>query len=222
MTDSKTAARTITRGIRNHNPGNIRKGDPWQGLSPVQDDRDFCVFISPKWGIRALARLLIAYQDRYDLNTVRGIVSRWAPPTENNTGAYIKAVTDHASDDALVGPDEVINLHQYPVLAALVRAIIRHENGCQPYSQAEIDEGLKLAGVVPPAKPAVTGGHVFATGGQIGAAATGLAAAATSPEIRAAVESTGIQWLIGGFALLALAGTAWLVWQRIAQAKLEA
>ena len=211
-----------SRGIRNHNPGNIRKGDPWQGLSPVQDDRDFCVFIAPKWGIRALARLLITYQDKHNIRTIRGIISRWAPSVENNTGAYIKAVIAYASDDALVGPDEVIDLHQYPVLVALVRAIIHHENGYQPYDQATIDEGLKLAGVVPPAKPAVTGGHALATGGQIGAAATGIAAAATSPEIRAAVESTGIQWLIGGFALLALAGTAWLVWQRIKQAKLEA
>ena len=39
------------RGIRNNNPGNIRKGEKWKGLSPIQNDSSFCVFKSPEYGI---------------------------------------------------------------------------------------------------------------------------------------------------------------------------
>jgi len=81
------------RGIRNHNPGNIRRSaDPWQGLAKDQNDDAFFQFAEPKWGIRALARVLISYQDRHGLRTVRGIVSRWAPPVENKTSSYIDHV----------------------------------------------------------------------------------------------------------------------------------
>lgn len=222
MTARDKAGLGRPRGIRNCNPGNIRRGDPWQGLAPVQNDPEFCQFVAAKWGIRALARLLIAYQDRHGLRTIRGIVSRFAPDKENDTAAYIAAVIAHASDDALTGPDEEIDLHRHPALAALVQAIIRQENGLQPYSRAEIDEGLKLAGVIPPADPAVSLSHKMAAGGQAGLAVTGVAAAVTSPEIRTAVDATGVSWLIAVFALAALAGTAWLVWQRVKQAKLEA
>ena len=43
------------RGIRNNNPGNIRRnGDPWQGLAKDQTDREFFTFQSAVYGIRAL------------------------------------------------------------------------------------------------------------------------------------------------------------------------
>lgn len=45
------------RGIRNNNPGNIRRnGDPWQGLAETQGDKEFFTFTTPVYGIRALAR----------------------------------------------------------------------------------------------------------------------------------------------------------------------
>jgi hypothetical protein len=76
------------RGIRNHNPGNIRRnGDPWQGLAKDQTDREFFTFQSAVYGIRALARLLITYQDKYGLCTIETIIGRWAPAVENNTKA---------------------------------------------------------------------------------------------------------------------------------------
>ena len=71
----------MPRGIRNHNPGNLRKSnDPWQGLAPDQTDPDFLQFESSKWGIRALARTLIAYQDKIGLRSIKSIIYRWAPP----------------------------------------------------------------------------------------------------------------------------------------------
>lgn len=144
---------TQPRGIRNNNPGNIRWGDPWQGLVPTakRTDRAFCQFTKPTFGIRALARVLINYKDKHNISTIREVISRWAPPNENNTDAYISAVA------AKVGIYEntVIDLHEYKILKPIVEAIIHHENGTGGkktpntwYDDATIDEGLRLAGVV--------------------------------------------------------------------------
>lgn len=156
----------MTRGQRNNNPGNIRHGDKWQGLAADQPDSEFCTFSEPRWGIRAIARLLITYQDKYGINTVRGIVSRWAPSSENNTASYIR----HVCHLTGMEEDEPLDVHDYEDLEPLVKAIIHHENGQQPYDQATINDGLKLAGIEPPAKPiaasrTVQGGAGAAVGG---------------------------------------------------------
>ena len=136
----------IPRGIRNHNPGNIRRtSDPWQGLSVPQDDREFFTFKTAIHGIRALARVLINYQDEHKLRTIRQIISRWAPTSENNTGAYIDAVAKNTRLDA----DRPLDMHRFDQLEAVVKAIIRHENGQQPYTDAQITKALVLAGVEP-------------------------------------------------------------------------
>ena len=141
------------RGVRNNNPGNIRLGEPWQGLRPPVErtDLDFCEFIDPAWGIRALARVLISYQDKYGLRTVAGIINRWAPANENNTFAYINAVCAATN----VTPGQVLDMHDYVDLKPLVEAIIRHECGIGPlanpntwYDSPTIDVGLMRAGVV--------------------------------------------------------------------------
>lgn len=82
-----------TRGIRNNNPANIRRGCNWKGLSKVQTDREFCQFVTMTWGVRALLVTLRTYVVKHHLHTVRAIITRWAPPSDgNNTEAYIKFV----------------------------------------------------------------------------------------------------------------------------------
>lgn len=160
------------RGIRNHNPGNIRRnGDPWQGLTKEQNDREFFTFKSAVYGIRALARLLITYQDKYGLCTIEGIITRWAPAIENNTTSYIQEVARNTGFSAL----QTLDMHRFEHLKPLVKAIIQHENGQQPYSTAEITKALVLAGVEPKqqslqASRTVKGGQV-ATAGTLGAGA---------------------------------------------------
>lgn len=138
----------IPRGIRNHNPGNVEKGDPWQGLARDQsaDDR-FCVFKGPEWGIRAIGRILIAYQDKYDLGTIEEMLHRWAPPVENDTGSYV----DHVAALCGVAPDDLVDVTDFAIAEPLVRAIITHENGMQPYADGVIQRGLELAGLEIPA-----------------------------------------------------------------------
>ncbi|WP_417251073.1 hypothetical protein [Castellaniella sp.] len=163
------------RGIRNHNPGNLRWGDPWQGLVPAnrRTDKAFCQFVSAAYGIRALARTLITYQDKYGLRSVRQIISRWAPTSENDTQAYIQAVADQIGR----GADDPLDMQIYSDLKAVAEAIIRHENGrgslATPntwYDNQTIDKGLALAGIEPPKKAA---GPIPVTRETIGATATG-------------------------------------------------
>ena len=91
------------RGIRNNNPLNIRRSkDKWQGLSTLQEDREFFKFVSMEYGWRAAFVILCrTYYGKYKLKTIRDIVTRWAPPKENNTPAYIRHVSDYTG----IGPD---------------------------------------------------------------------------------------------------------------------
>lgn len=133
------AAQLLTRGLRNNNPTNIRHGDKWQGMAAVQGDSDFITFLDPAYGIRAAATILKNYATRHRLTTIRGIVSRWAPPSENDTEAYIAAVSRSmgvGADVELVYPRD---------LPALIAALVHQENGIQPYTLAKIQEGVNLA-----------------------------------------------------------------------------
>lgn len=163
------------RGIRNNNPGNIRHSkDKWQGKTKHQPDNAFVRFESPEWGIRAMARILIRYQDHHGIDTIRGIVKRWAPPVENDTGAYIDAVAKRTG----IASDKRIDLHSYETLRPIVIALIWHENGQQPYDDATIDKGLALAGVTKPLKAVSESrtikGQKVATAGILGTGAAEL------------------------------------------------
>lgn len=135
------AVAKITRGVRNNNPGNIRKGEKWQGLAPSQTDADFAQFISSYWGIRALAKTLKTYQSKHGLTTIAGIVARWAPPNENDTGAYIASVAKRTGLDK----DAPVDFNNPLTLAAVTRAIIHHENGFNPYQDTEVLSAVRGA-----------------------------------------------------------------------------
>lgn len=128
----------MPRGIRNNNPGNIdRTGVPWQGMAPDQStDSRFIVFAAPEWGIRAIARVLRSYAAR-GLVTIQQVISTWAPPKENNTQAYIAFVSQEVGlpANAPIGPQH---------MPAIIAAIIKHENGQQPYPPELIAKGIEL------------------------------------------------------------------------------
>lgn len=134
MTDS------TPRGIRNCNPGNIRKSPTaWLGEDPNGEDPDFVTFKSPLYGIRALAKILWSYQDVHGINTVSGFINRWAPPGENDTTAYVQNVCAACE----VSPDTTIDLKS-SVFYNLVIAIITQENGEQPYAIDLIAQAISM------------------------------------------------------------------------------
>lgn len=134
---------TDTRGERNRNPGNLeRNAILWQGRSPDQStDSRFVVFTDAKFGIRALAKVLLKYQSEHGCNTVKKIIDRWAPPNENDTGAYV----NHVAASVGVEEDQEINVTDPVILEPLVKAIIAHENGRVIYDDATIIAAIDMA-----------------------------------------------------------------------------
>jgi hypothetical protein len=205
-----------SRGWRNRNPGNIEHNpaNKWQGLDDPPSDGRFCRFRSHAFGIRALAVLLITYQDRHGLRTIEGIIRRWAPATENDTLAYMAAVARRMGR----GLRDTLDLHRHADLRPLVEAIIAHELGGQPYDDATLDEGLRLAGVVPDQPAGVM--HTGTARAAAGTAAAGAAAVAVvQPLAEAAAQAAPalaalreLSPLVAVALILAVAG--WFIWQR--------
>lgn len=134
------------RGIRNNNPGNLRHGEDWLGLAPVQDDQNFCIFTEMHFGVRALLKTLRTYVERRGCDTVRKIITRWAPENENDTASYVLHVATACRRD----PDEGLNFEADPLLYLdIAKAIARHECGVD--AEAITDDvwevGLKEAGL---------------------------------------------------------------------------
>lgn len=129
------------RGLINNNPGNIRftPNINWAGATGQQGG--FVAFETPEAGIRAMATNLLTYSSQYNLNTVQGIINRWAPPKENNTKGYI----DKVSTALGVKPNEQIDVRDPATMQSLVAAIIQVENGKQPYPVETIQAGINYA-----------------------------------------------------------------------------
>ena len=132
-----------TRGERNNNPGNIRPaGYTWQGQTGIDSGAmgSYLIFSTPEYGIRAIAKDLLTKFGR-GLNTVRLIISAYAPPSENPTESYISAVSRSLG----VMSTSILNLRDSFTLTSFVYAIIKHENGRVIYTPAQIAEGVSMA-----------------------------------------------------------------------------
>ena len=98
-----------------NNPGNLR---------PVGSSTGFQQFNTPEAGIAASDANLQAYGKK-GINTLRGAISRWAPPSENDTEAYIADVSKRIG----INPDQTIDLNN-PVQRHLINsAMMLHEQG---------------------------------------------------------------------------------------------
>lgn len=128
------------RGLRNNNPGNLRRSkDQWQGLRAEQTDPDFFQFEAMKWGYRALIRTLQNYRRKHSCQTVADFIRRWAPETENHTTAYITAVCRKMQVPTAFVPD----VDEQGTMCALAAAISEVENGV-PARMEEVEAGWEL------------------------------------------------------------------------------
>jgi hypothetical protein len=117
----------MSRGLRNNNPGNIRQNsDNFLGEIKPSADPTFKQFESIEYGYRAIFVTLNTYQKKYGLSTIRAMISRWAPPKDNNdTEAYIRAV----SSESGVPENSRITSTNKDVMVPIVAAMSRVENG---------------------------------------------------------------------------------------------
>lgn len=90
--DGAAVRREGTRAWRNNNPGNIEFGSFAQSMGAIGTDGRFAVFPTYEMGRRAKAQLLWGSRG-YRGRTIGEAISRYAPPSENDTGAYTRAIT---------------------------------------------------------------------------------------------------------------------------------
>ncbi len=116
----------MSRGLRNHNPGNIRhSADRFRGEVLPATDHAFKQFEADEWGYRAIFVILNTYRTRHGLRTMGELIRRWAPPSENATEHYIRAVTRLTG----LAADAEIDTSAREVMLPLAAAISQVENG---------------------------------------------------------------------------------------------
>lgn len=127
-----------TSGYKGCNPLNVRaSSDKWKG-SIGNSDNGYVIFSTPMDGIRAAATVIKNYGTKYGINTVRDIVSRYAPASENPTDDYIANVCKGTGYQ----PDEKLDTKNPEVLKKLVTAMMKQEIGDVPYSERTIIAGV--------------------------------------------------------------------------------
>lgn len=91
MPDGTSVKRTGgTRAWRNSNPGNIRYSEFARKVGAIGQAGGFAVFPDEATGMYAIEALLRT--DSYNKLTVQGAISRYAPPSENNTASYHRRI----------------------------------------------------------------------------------------------------------------------------------
>lgn len=201
---------TQTRGYRNRNPGNIEhhERNKWLGLDNPPSDGRFCRFVEHRYGIRALAVLLMAYQDRHNCDTVAKIIERFAPKCENPTKNYATAVAKNLG----VGLNDRLNVHEPVTMYRLVEGIIRFELGGMPYTEREMWEGIELAGFVRP-RPATIVETVSTDTGKGALTAAMAGAAAVVSQAEPVIGALGrLPWEVA-LAIVVVVAIGVLVWR---------
>lgn len=115
-----------SRGVRNNNPLNIRHNprNKWLGLSLNQTDPAFCQFDSMTYGVRAAMKLLRNYAIEMKRCTIKDYITRWAPPSENNTRNYIDFVCKEMNFPSNIN----LFFRDYVRFIAMVRAMGKMES----------------------------------------------------------------------------------------------
>jgi hypothetical protein len=130
----------MSRGLRNNNPGNIRRGNfRYKGEKETSNDPAFRQFESMEWGYRAMFVLLHTYATKHGCRTLRQMINRYAPPVENNTENYIRRVV-YATR---LAPDNPISTLDGAIMTAVVAAMSEVENGTKA-DMATIWRGWRL------------------------------------------------------------------------------
>lgn len=120
----------LPRGIRNNNPLNIRKGSTWKGEKKIQTDPSFEQFETLQYGIRAGLKLIQNHISGFNgsrppRNTIRKLISVWAPPSENATEGYIMFVCQHV----FKLPSDIIHADDKKLICTIARAMAFVECG---------------------------------------------------------------------------------------------
>lgn len=135
----------LARGLRNNNPGNLVLTEPQQGWMgsidrPNNTDGTFEQFLFYVYGLRAMLKLMRNKMKVEGQNTIRRLITTWAPPSENATEAYIAQVADATG----IPQNQPIDINDRERLYALARSIELFENGQTVMSRTDFDQAFAL------------------------------------------------------------------------------
>ena len=134
---------TLPRGLRNNNPGNIKlSSTPWKGKIPPGENTDgtFEQFKTMDYGTRAMIKVLQTYYTRYGLNTIKTLLARYAPNSENPTSNYVDFVVKKSG----YGPNAPLDMSK-ETLKKIILPMADFENGVKnALSVADFDKGWNL------------------------------------------------------------------------------
>jgi len=135
----QTPAQSSIIGQRINNPFNIRQYD--QGfLGESGEDSGFISFEDPMYGVRAADKVLTTYGTKRGINTVRGLINRFAPPSENDTSSYVNYISGQLGID----PDAEVDLSDPEMRARILSPMAMMESRSE-YSPGQITGMIEQA-----------------------------------------------------------------------------
>ena len=137
---------TLSAQYNNITPAPLMMDDKFLNYIPIDKgevrpsrDPDFKEFSTMAYGYRAVFVLLDTYRSRYGLTTIRQMLNRYAPPTENFTEGYVRFVADYSG----VMPDEVVDTRSEKDMIRIIAAMSNIENGVAA-NIADVERGWEL------------------------------------------------------------------------------
>jgi hypothetical protein len=126
-------------GYSLNNPGNIRTTSKrWKG--EIGSENGFKEFSSMKYGFRAMTQLFHSYV-KNETNTVRKIIYKYAPPSENESESYAKNVAkqSNVNVDKKLSEKDFYNGNVLNIMYAMVKV----EQGYPP-NITDLSEGYNM------------------------------------------------------------------------------
>jgi hypothetical protein len=154
MAKSFIGQSNLPRGLRNNNPGNLRYTPSIKWVGQTGSDGAFSIFSNLAYGIRAYGMDL-----RNDIkkgkNTIDKLIYEFAPPSENNTEAYINNVSKISgiSRKQILTPD----IDTLTKIAKGMFSVELGANNAAKITESDIREGLSMMGGAAPLGAATLG-----------------------------------------------------------------
>lgn len=130
------------RGVRNNNPLNLGYRADQPGV--IGTDGRFGKYRTMEEGVASNHRQLLMHQKQREKNnipnTLENIITRWAPPSENDTAGYISQVSKQTGYRA----NQVLDMNDPQVANTLMRAMARKEIG-RDLDPAMVGRGVGLS-----------------------------------------------------------------------------
>ena len=133
--EEKPQSKNVPAPIRNNNPGALMPGGK------------LAQYKTPEEGLAAIDKNLASYGKK-GVSTLADVISKWAPPSENDTNSYIA----HVAKVTGLDPNQKIDLSNPLIRHQISAGIVQQENGTKAIYQSSGKTQIAPAMVAEPAK----------------------------------------------------------------------